>query len=98
MHYAVRTPEAAWPIRFHVESGEAVIPGAPVVDIMTFSGLVHTLTSEFHGIVTCTEDGDTLYKAGAMLCHILSREDRNSRQKGLVPKPSTWQRFMRFGR
>lgn len=98
MHYAVRTPEYAWPIFAHVESGMAVVPGSPVVDIMTFDGVVRTLMSEFHGIVTSVEECDVLREPGDMLCHILSREDRNSRQKGLVPKPSTYQRFLRFGR
>ena len=105
MAYAVRLDEEyASVIGRHVDEGEAISPGMPLVDIMTPEGLVMTLVSEGWGIVAHVEgqrilgedtgntpagSGDTtLFPQHSVLCHIVARSDHNS-IKGGKPHPST---------
>lgn len=114
----------------YVVEGQAIVPGAPLLDIMTPDGVVETITSEGWGVVAHieghrvfikddedrsqegddeddSEDGETaqgrsssggmsiIFSKGEIICHIVARQDRVVRGKGLIPRASPALRLRR---
>jgi hypothetical protein len=84
---------------WHTHEGDSVHPGKKLVEL-EIDGVVTPIFSVVHGIVSdlVPMDENTVVKPFDILLNIHPRPDRSSRTKGLVPKPSTYQRFLRFGR
>lgn len=56
MTYAVRVPEDyVWLMGRFVAEGQAIVPGVPLMDIMTPEGIVETIRSDCWGIVAHVE-------------------------------------------
>ena len=70
MTYAIRvTEDYVGLMGRHVAEGQAIVPGAPLVDVMTPEGVVVTIVSEGWGIVAHVEGGRIFPRA-------LADEDR----------------------
>jgi hypothetical protein len=62
MTYAIRVVDSyAWIVGRHVDEGQSVMPGAPIMDIMTPDGVVETIISEGWGIVAHIEGKKILH-------------------------------------
>jgi hypothetical protein len=58
MHYAVRvTDDYVGLMGRYVAEGQTIVPGAPLLDVMTPEGIVRTIMSEGWGIVAHIEGG-----------------------------------------
>jgi len=56
MTYAVRVPdEYVWLMGRFVSEGQSIVPGVPLMDVMTPEGVVETIISECWGIVAHVE-------------------------------------------
>ncbi|MDX2028721.1 MAG: lipoyl domain-containing protein [Alphaproteobacteria bacterium] len=85
--------------RWLVEEGDAVGPGQSVVEVLV-DGVAQEVPAFGYGIVSglVEMDGHKVIRPGDILVNVANRPDRSSRQKGLQPKGSTYQRWLRFGR
>jgi hypothetical protein len=85
--------------RFLVEEGESVGPGQVIAEVLV-DGVTMSIANHGYGIVgSLVEMNDNdIVMPGDILANIVARSDRSARQKGLVPRPSTYQRWLRFGR
>lgn len=99
MGYAVRVSENyAWIVNCYVEEGQAIVPGAPIFELMGPEGVVETVTSDCWGIVAHVEEAanDSVFPEGAVLCHIAKRNDRQQRGAALTPRPAPALRLRRL--